>query len=94
MLSSMIIVLPEAFAERGTSVFQKISNFFDEPFLSLEKAAGGDGHKRQHNTEGQQQLKPFMSSWICQILLNDASSMMQNDLNKSNLVSGLCKGTI
>ena len=94
MLSSLIIVLPEAFAERGNSVFQKISNFFDEPFLFLEKAAGGDGHKRPHNTDGQQKLKPFMSSWICQILLNDASKITDVDLNKNNLISGICKGTI
>lgn len=40
--STITITLPNAFAERN-SVFQKIEDFIQEPFLSLEKAAGGDG---------------------------------------------------
>ena len=88
-LSTYTIV--PAFAEGKRSFFQKVEDFLNEPFLSLEKAAGGDGHIRQHITTSEQPLKPFMSSWICQILVGDFSNFLGfNDQYSSNMIN-MCK---
>jgi hypothetical protein len=47
------------------SIFQKIVDFMDEPFLSMEKAVGGDGHKRPHTFNQAESQKDVITSPYC-----------------------------
>jgi tetratricopeptide (TPR) repeat protein len=55
---------------RKVSGFQKIIDFMDEPFLSLEKAVGGDGHKRPHVVKQVESQKDVIKSPYCWNIIN------------------------
>ena len=52
------------------SVFQKIIDFMDEPFLSMEKAVGGDGHKRPHKVSQVESQKDVVKIPYCWNIIN------------------------
>ncbi len=96
IVSSMTssIILPAYADGKKTSIFKKIENFIKEPFLSLEKAVGGDGHKRPHSYQQPDKLKPFLSSWICQLIIGDVGKIVDASNKNTNDAQGWCKGNI
>ena len=52
------------------SIFQKIVDFMDEPFLSMEKAVGGDGHKRPHKVSQVESQKDVVKIPYCWNIIN------------------------
>jgi len=80
------------YAEGRESIFQKIENFIEEPFLSMEQAAGGDGHKRPHVSQSPQKHISFLSSWICQLLVSDIGNIFGTNNQDTFNAAGMCKG--
>jgi len=76
---------------KKVSVFQKMENFFNEPFLAMEKAAGGDGHKRPSTYQQPSQLKPFLSSWLCQIFVGDVGKIADATSQDIYNAASICK---
>ncbi|MBI1663534.1 MAG: hypothetical protein IS860_08620 [Nitrosopumilus sp.] len=52
---------------------------------------GGDGHKRLRVHDQSEPLKPFMLSWMCQILVGDIGKMFGADSRDTYNVSEICK---
>ena len=82
----------DAFAEKK-SVFHGISDAIKYPFHSAAKTVGWDGviDKNPRHVEPTK-LKPFLASWMCQILIWDTGKIVGATSQDTFNLASFCKG--
>ena len=92
-LSSSSFIQPVS-AEKK-SVFYGFSDLMKTPFHSAAKAVGWDGTPSRFSGHTEPvQYKPFLSSWICQILVGEFGNILGTSSQDTFNASSLCKGRL